>query len=122
MKEEEKEKWEEDIETREVLPYFNNPKAKIGIWSIIKDAIGKDLSKFAVPIYFNDPTSYLQRAGVLYEYNDLLDKAAIEKDVLKRVAYLAIFSISGVTSMETAMKKPFNPLLGETYEYKTKNF
>lgn len=53
------EKEEEEPETREVLPYYNDPKAKIGVWTILKDIIHKDLSKIGLPIYFNDPTSML---------------------------------------------------------------
>jgi Oxysterol-binding protein len=50
---------EEPLETRDVLPFFKNPKIKISIWSIIKDSIGKDLSKITVPVYFNGPLSLL---------------------------------------------------------------
>jgi hypothetical protein len=32
---------------------------KIGFWTILKDAIGKDLTRFSVPVYFNEPTSAL---------------------------------------------------------------
>jgi hypothetical protein len=32
---------------------------KVSIWAIIKDSIGKDLSKMSVPVYFNDPTGLL---------------------------------------------------------------
>lgn len=53
---------EEDDEPleREELPWLKDPNAKISIWAIIKDSIGKgDLSKMSVPVYFNDPTSLL---------------------------------------------------------------
>lgn len=36
-------------DTRTRLPVFKDPKFKFSIWSIIKDAIGKDLSKLTVP-------------------------------------------------------------------------
>ena len=45
--------------TRDVLPFFKDPKVKISIWTIIKDSIGKDLSKMSVPVYFNSPLSLL---------------------------------------------------------------
>ena len=44
---------------RDVLPYFKDPKVKISVWTIIKDSIGKDISKLSVPVYFNDPTNIL---------------------------------------------------------------
>jgi hypothetical protein len=33
------------------------------IWQIIKDLIGKDLSSFSLPVFFNEPTSVLQKAA-----------------------------------------------------------
>jgi hypothetical protein len=45
--------------TRDVLPYFKDPKLKISIWTIIKDSMGKDITKMSVPVYFNDPTNIL---------------------------------------------------------------
>jgi hypothetical protein len=48
----------EPIERME-LPWFKDPNIKVSIWAIIKDSIGKDISKLSVPVYFNDPTSLL---------------------------------------------------------------
>jgi hypothetical protein len=45
---------------RTALPFFKDPKVKISLWTIIKDSIGKDLSKISVPVYFNSPLSILQ--------------------------------------------------------------
>jgi hypothetical protein len=44
---------------REELPWLKDPNAKVSIWAIIKDSIGKDISKLSVPVYFNDCTSLL---------------------------------------------------------------
>ena len=41
------------------MPWLKDPSSRPSIWTIIKDMIGKDFSKFAVPVYFNDPTSLL---------------------------------------------------------------
>lgn len=41
------------------LPWLKDPKIKISIWTIIKDSIGKDISKMSVPVYFNDPMNIL---------------------------------------------------------------
>ena len=59
IQEEEEKKGEEDPPTREVLPFFKDPKVKISLWTILKDSIGKDLSKITVPVYFNEPLSIL---------------------------------------------------------------
>ena len=50
---------EEDPRERSELPWFKDPNIKVSIWAIIKDSIGKDISKISVPVYFNDPTSLL---------------------------------------------------------------
>jgi hypothetical protein len=44
---------------RDTLPYYKDPKVKISVWTIIKDSIGKDITKMSVPVYFNDPTNIL---------------------------------------------------------------
>ena len=64
-----------DMPWRTTLPYLRPPKLKFSIWSIIKNAIGKDLTKFSVPVYFNEPISMLQKGGEAMEYEDLLIKA-----------------------------------------------
>jgi len=74
--EKEEEKTEpDDPPEREVLPAFKDPKLKISIWTIIKDSIGKDITKLSVPVYFNDPTNILQKCAASMEYNSILDLA-----------------------------------------------
>jgi len=36
---------------------------------------------------------------------------------MKRLGIVSLFSISILTNIERNSSKPFNPLLGETYEY-----
>lgn len=64
-----------ELPWRTTLPYLRDPKLKFSIWSIIKNAIGKDLTKFSVPVYFNEPISMLQKGGEAMEYEDLLVNA-----------------------------------------------
>jgi hypothetical protein len=49
----------QDPPERERLPFFKDPKIKISLWSIIKDNIGKDLSKITMPVYLNEPVSII---------------------------------------------------------------
>ena len=81
--------------------------------------IGKDFSKFAVPVYFNDPTSLMQKCATSMEYNYLLDMAAVEQDPIRRHALVAVHACTTLTCVEKTTTKPFNPLLGETYEFVT---
>lgn len=56
------------------------------------------------------------------EYNFLLDQAAEEPDNYRKLALLAVHTISTMTICERTATKPFNPILGETYEHKTENY
>ena len=76
----------------------------------------------SVPVYFNDPTNILQQQCAGFEYCDLIDKANKESNSLKRLALLSVFAISATSFVERSNTKPFNPLLGETYEYIHPNY
>ena len=77
---------------RKELPWFKDPNIKVSMWSIIKDSAGKDLSKMSVPVYFNDPTSLIQKCAQELEYASILDEASkICTDPAKRLAYIACF-------------------------------
>mmetsp|Transcript_15396 Transcript_15396/g.10783 ORF Transcript_15396/g.10783 Transcript_15396/m.10783 type:complete len:117 (+) Transcript_15396:257-607(+) len=49
----------QELSVRMELPWLKDPNMKISIWSIIKDSIGKDISRITVPVFFNDPTNIL---------------------------------------------------------------
>ncbi|KAL8828626.1 MAG: hypothetical protein Q9191_002485, partial [Dirinaria sp. TL-2023a] len=51
------------------------------------------------------------------EYTELLDVAADRTDSTERMLYVAAFAASEYASTIGRVAKPFNPLLGETYEY-----
>ena len=79
--------------------------------------IGKDMTKMTLPVSFNEPTSLLQRVAEDMEYTDLLDTAADRPDPSERMVYVAAFAASEYSSTTGRVAKPFNPLLGETFEY-----
>lgn len=79
--------------------------------------IGKDMTKMTLPVSFNEPTSLLQRVAEDMEYTDLIDTAASRADSCERMLYIAAFAVSEYASTIGRVAKPFNPLLGETYEY-----
>ena len=92
-------------------------RPKISLWGILKSMIGKDMTKMTLPVSFNEPTSLLQRVAEDMEYTDLLDTAADRADSTERMVYVAAFAASEYASTIGRVAKPFNPLLGETYEY-----
>ena len=66
---------------------------------------------------FSEPLSFLQRLTEDFEYSDCLDRAAIvASDSIEQMAYVAAFTVSSYATTTTRTQKPFNPLLGETYE------
>lgn len=88
----------------------------MSLWSVIKNAIGKDLTKLPLPVNFNEPLSMLQRLTEDFEYSSLIDKAALCNDPYEQMAYITAFTVSSFASSATRTGKPFNPLLGETFE------
>ena len=87
-----------------------------------------------MPVIFNEPLSFIQRLSEYMEYSNLLKKAGAAEDSLKRMEvsfviapdsveadrflfqYVSAFAVSALASQMDRLGKPFNPLLGETYE------
>uniref|UniRef100_A0A8C2YZ51 Oxysterol-binding protein n=1 Tax=Cyclopterus lumpus TaxID=8103 RepID=A0A8C2YZ51_CYCLU len=102
---------------RTVLPAPGSDNSHIGIMSILYNNIGKDLSRISMPVALNEPLSLLQRVSEELEYSELLDIANRTDDPYERMVYVAVFSISGYAWASWRNHyKPFNPVLGETYE------
>ncbi|CAN6676254.1 unnamed protein product [Malus baccata var. baccata] len=107
------------VKRRDNLPEPKEKEKPISLWSIIKDNIGKDLSGVCLPVYFNEPLSSLQKCFEDLEYSNLVDRASEwgkRGNDLMRILNVAAFAVSGYASTEGRHCKPFNPLLGETYE------
>ncbi|KAJ1815717.1 hypothetical protein LPJ56_004483, partial [Coemansia sp. RSA 2599] len=105
------------VKIRTTLPEITKGGPSLNLWSVIKGAIGKDLSKISVPVFFNEPTSFLQRFTEDMEYCDLLEIATLMPRSEDRTLFVAGFAMSNYASTFGRIAKPFNPLLGETYEY-----
>lgn len=101
---------------RKCLPYLRNPNQKYNIWKVVKDSIGKDLSKLAVPVYYNEPISLLQRFTEDLTYHEAILNGCEYEDPCLRLAYIACFGVSSYVSTQQRTMKPFNPILGETFE------
>ncbi|XP_074561402.1 oxysterol-binding protein-related protein 1B-like [Curcuma longa] len=107
------------VRRREKLPEPVEMEKCVSLWSMIKNNVGKDLSKVCLPVYFNEPLSSLQKCFEDLEYSYLLDQAydyGKKGDSLMRILNVAAFAVSGYSSCDGRVCKPFNPLLGETYE------
>ncbi|XP_070570734.1 oxysterol-binding protein-related protein 6-like isoform X2 [Ptychodera flava] len=102
---------------RSKLPVPKPDTGDFSLWNLLKKNIGKDLSKVSMPVTLNEPLSMLQRLCEEMEYSDLLDKACVSEDPHNRMVLVAAFAVSSYAASQfRAGQKPFNPLLGETYE------
>ncbi|KTW28135.1 hypothetical protein T552_01994 [Pneumocystis carinii B80] len=90
------------------------------LFSFLRKNVGKDLSSITMPVIANEPLNLLQRAAEDLEYSELIDKAINKpKKDGERILYIAAFAISSFSNMrckERLVRKPFSPLLGETFE------
>uniref|UniRef100_A0A1A8N1G5 Oxysterol-binding protein n=2 Tax=Nothobranchius TaxID=28779 RepID=A0A1A8N1G5_9TELE len=104
------------FERRKSLPAEMISRNNFSVWSILKKCIGMELSKIAMPVVFNEPLSFLQRISEYMEHTHLIHKACSLSDSIERMQVVAAFAVSAVASQWERTGKPFNPLLGETFE------
>ena len=76
-----------------------------------------------MPGALNEPLSGPQRLceAVVYSEN-IFRRAAMTQDPIKRTAIALIAQITCNSITQFRQRKPFNPMLGETYELVTENF
>ena len=135
---------------------MDKPDLPLNLWSIMRNCIGKELSKIPMPVNFSEPLSVLQRITEDLEYAHLLldvssfwfisiiwycvQSGAQAEDSLVQMCWVAAYAVSsysttGYYSLYSIIyririlwrpreffiagnrtTKPFNPLLGETFE------
>ncbi|RVE59910.1 hypothetical protein OJAV_G00193580 [Oryzias javanicus] len=102
---------------RTTLPAHCPDNSHVGLMAILYNNIGKDLARVSMPAALNEPVNLLQRLCEELEYSELLDTACNTPDPFHRMVYIAAFAISGYSTATFRNRyKPFNPVLGETYE------
>ena len=83
-----------NFKMREMLPAFIPENQSYSIWAILKDVIGKDLTRITMPIWLNEPISMLQRIAELTAFHNIMEEAIKTKDDHKRIALIGIFILS----------------------------
>ncbi|XP_031171234.1 oxysterol-binding protein-related protein 7 isoform X1 [Sander lucioperca] len=102
---------------RTTLPAHCPDNSHVGLMAILYNNIGKDLARVSMPAALNEPVNLLQRLCEELEYSELLDIASNTSDPYQRMVYIAAFAISSYSPVTFRNRyKPFNPVLGETYE------
>lgn len=85
-------------------------------WKMMQKYVGSDVtSMVTLPVLIFEPMSMLQKMAELMEYSYLLDMADECEDPYLRLVYTSSWAISVYYAMQRTWK-PFNPILGETYE------
>lgn len=91
------------------------------IWDFIKSVgsnifEGKNLLNVSLPVVLFEPRSFLESLPDLWSFApQTLAKAAKLKDPIERFKLCAVFALAGLHRTPT-QKKPFNPILGETFQ------
>ena len=107
---------------RTQLPAPRPMQRGFSLWSILKNAIGRDLTRITMPATINEPISALQRFVEEFEHADFLSRAAFSSNPHERLLYVTAFVLSSYNSALLRDCKPFNPLLGETFEWSNDQF
>ncbi|KAF5831000.1 hypothetical protein DUNSADRAFT_13756 [Dunaliella salina] len=100
-----------------------NQEMRKQVWGTkqFQQYIGKDVtSLLSLPVWIMEPFTILQKAAEIMEYTELLDKADQCDDPFERFAWVAAYAVSPFNAIERAWK-PFNPILGETFELEVGN-
>lgn len=86
------------------------------IWSLVKQVRpGMDLSKVVLPTFILETRSFLDKLSDYYYHSDLLNEAVHEEDAYGRIKAVVKWYLSGFYKKPKGLKKPYNPILGETF-------
>jgi hypothetical protein len=117
---------------------------KVTLWNILKELVGQDLTRVTLPVFLNEPLTFQQRLAEELDVWPLLDLAAggeecplhpadvahpdwlaaaplrgydnVAVDSCLRLLHVAAFAVASYSTTDGRLSKPFNPLLGETFE------
>ncbi|XP_055645249.1 oxysterol-binding protein-related protein 8 isoform X2 [Toxorhynchites rutilus septentrionalis] len=121
-----------EIEEFPETPYVHSPEEEFGaageqveelpeehkslIWFLVKQVRpGMDLSKVVLPTFILEPRSFLDKLADSYYHADILSKAVLEDDPFTRMKTVVQWYLSGFYKKPKGLKKPYNPILGETF-------
>lgn len=86
------------------------------LWLLVKQVRpGMDLSKVVLPTFILEPRSFLDKLSDSFYHADMISKAVMEDDPFIRMKTIVRWYLSGFYKKPKGLKKPFNPILGETF-------
>ncbi|KAJ6815057.1 oxysterol-binding protein-related protein 3A-like [Iris pallida] len=85
-------------------------------WKMMQKYIGADVTSLVtLPVIICEPMTVLQKMAEIMEYSYLLDQADECEDPYMQLVYTSSWAVSVYFALQRTWK-PFNPILGETYE------
>lgn len=91
------------------------------LWTKVSGLIGKDItSLLSLPVSLFEPMSVLQSMCEPLRYANVIEKICQADDHIDRMCLVAAFCIAELGGYNRTVK-PFNPVLGETYEFVPKD-
>merc|ERR1719422_1185901 len=86
------------------------------LWFLMKQVRpGMDLSRVVLPTFILEPRSFLDKLSDYYYHADILSMAAKEPEPYQRMKTVVQWYLSGFYKKPKGLKKPYNPILGETF-------
>lgn len=86
------------------------------LWALLKQVKpGMDLSRVTLPTFILEPRSFLDKLSDFYFHADILSRAAREENAYSRMKEVVRWYLSGFYKKPKGLKKPYNPILGETF-------
>lgn len=86
------------------------------IWTLVKQVRpGMDLSKVVLPTFILEPRSFLDKLTDYYYHADILSQAVATEDPFTRIKLVTRWYLSGFYKKPKGLKKPYNPIIGETF-------
>ena len=101
---------------RSTLPAQRDPNFNPGIWGILRSAIGRDLTRISLPSLLNEPLSGTQRHAAFFRFAADVTRAGRTLSTAARLTGILSVLFANMADDRGRLRKPFNPLLGETFE------
>lgn len=86
------------------------------VWFLVKQVRpGMDLSRVTLPTFILEPRSFLEKISDYYYHSDFISEAVKEEGPFERMKKIVKWYLSGFYKKPKGLKKPYNPILGETF-------
>lgn len=100
---------------------YDNQEDRKKLWTKVSGLIGKDTtSLLSLPVSMFEPVSVLQSMCEPLRYHSIIEQVCNAEDPVDRICQVAAFCVAFFEGYNRTVK-PFNPTLGETYEFEPQN-